>query len=309
MKKTFLFLLAMLPFMAWAQGDTLIDQSQFVTEPGAVNGYDISRLHPDHVSYGPGINFDYGYMLCDDFELTGDSHITGLEVYGYQSYTTTTSTMTGLYFVIYDQNPMSGGEPIWGDLVTNRMTATEWTGCYRCGHSGSNPNNTERPIMSVTASDLDIALPAGKYYLAWGLTGSAEYGPYGMPVCIPGQAVTGDALQYDGAGWWRELYLDQNYQCPVGAAFILFGYNDPTGLSDNESHFALSPNPTNGMVNIEAPDLRHVTVRNLTGQIVYDTEASGDSLQLDLGQFKSGVYLVQISTSEAIETRRVTLVK
>ena len=217
--------------------------------------------------------------------------------------------MTGLYFVIYDQNPMNGAEPIWGDLVTNRMTATSWTKCYRCGHSGSNPNNTERPIMSITALNLDIPLPAGKYYLAWGLTGSAEYGPYGMPVCIEGQATTGNAMQFDGAGWWRDLYLDQNYECPVGAAFILYGYDDLTSVSETESRFSLSPNPTNGMVNIEACDLRRVTVRNLTGQVVYDTEVSGDTFNLDLGRFKSGVYLVQIGTSEAVETRRVTVVK
>ncbi|MBR0177358.1 MAG: hypothetical protein IJQ11_08015 [Bacteroidales bacterium] len=81
----FTFLIALLPCLAWVQNDTvLVDQAQFVTEPSVFNGYDISRLHPEHVSFGPGINFQYGYMLADDFTLETDATITEFEVYANQ---------------------------------------------------------------------------------------------------------------------------------------------------------------------------------------------------------------------------------
>ena len=313
MKRLLLFLLAFLPCLAWSQTDTILfDQAQFVTEPGAFNGYDVSRLHPEHVSYGPGINFQHGYMMADDFTLEATSTITELEVYAYISYSPTTSPMTGLYFVIYDGSPMDGGEVIWGDLETNRMTATEWTQCYRCGHSGSNPTNAERPIMSVTASGLDIKLEAGKYYIAYGVTGNGEYGPYGIPVTIAGEPATGDAMQYDGDGWWRNLYMDQNYNCPAGAAFRLSGIVEkPTSCKESTSlsEISLHPNPTCGMVHLEAKDLRRVTVTNLVGQVLLDMPLNGDQCELDLSRFNAGVYAVRIATATGISTRRVTVTR
>lgn len=313
MKRHLLFFLAFLPCLAWSQADTILfDQAQYVTEPGAFNGYDISRLHPEHVSFGPGINFAYGYMLADDFTLDAAATINELEVYAYQSYSPTTSTMTGLYFQIYDGSPMDGGQVVWGDLTTNRMTATAWTECFRCGHSGSNPTNNERPIMSITASGLGIQLEAGTYYIAWGVTGTGEYGPYGIPVTIAGEPATGDAMQYDGNGWWRELYMDQNYNCPAGAAFRLSGtVETPTSCKENISlsEIGLHPNPTCGKVHIEAKDLRRVTVTNLVGQVLLDMPLNGDQCELDLSRFDAGVYAVRIATATGIATRRVTMAR
>ncbi len=306
-------LIALLPCLAWAQNDTvLVDQAQFVTEPSVFNGYDISRLHPEHVSFGPGINFQYGYMLADDFTLETDATITELEVYAYQSYSPTTSTMTGLYFQIFDGNPGNGGQVIWGDQTTNRMTGTNWTHCYRCGHSGSNPTNDERPIMSVTASGLDIPLEAGTYYVAWGVTGSGEYGPYGIPVTKRDEPATGDALHYDGNGWWRDLYMDQNSNCPAGAAFLLKGIVEkPTDCEESrmDESVCLFPNPTQGQVRIDAEDLRHVIVTNIVGQVLLDIPTSGNRFELDLSHLGAGTYLVRVVTETSIVAKRLTVVR
>lgn len=317
MKRQLLLLLALVPCMAWTQiqpNDSLsvlVDQSQFVTEPGAFNGYDISRLHPEHVQYGPGINFAYGYMLADDFTLEQASRIEEIEVYGYQSYSTTNSTFTGLYIQIYNGNPMQDGQVVWGDLTTNRMTSTAWTECYRCGHSGSNPTNDERPIMSVKASDLGIELEAGTYFLAWGLTGDSElYGPYGIPVTIAGQAATGDALQYDGAGWWRELYMDQNYSCSAGAAFLIKGTtNNPTSVLEEDSNIAVYPTVTRNSVKIEAKELRGIAVMDLLGRKLFETSPRTDAYDLDLGAYDDGLYIIRITTANGVGAHRVRVRK
>jgi hypothetical protein len=200
--------------------DVLFDQAIFVTHPGVMaGGADASNLESEQTSFGPNVNWGAGsgtyYLLADDFTLTADSHITGFEVYGYQTGSSTTSTITGLYAQIYDGNPMTGGTAIWGDNATNLMTATAWTNCYRT----SGLSGTTRPIMSVTADGLSIDLAAGTYYLVWGLTGTLSSGPWGQPVAILGQNVTGDALQKTSSGW-QNMTLGTPQ---AGAAFLITG--------------------------------------------------------------------------------------
>ena len=69
------------------------------------------------------------------------------------------------------------------------------------------------------------------------------------------------------------------------------------------------PNPTTGIVNIEANGMNHLTVVNALGQIVFDTNISGDQYQMNLGQFKAGVYMVRITTEEGVSVKRVTVAK
>ena len=55
--------------------------------------------------------------------------------------------------------------------------------------------------------------------------------------------------------------------------------------------------------------MTHLTVVNALGQIVFDTNISGDQYQMNLGQFKAGVYMVRITTEEGVSVKRVTVVK
>ena len=161
------------------------------------------------------------------------------------------------------------------------------------------------------ASDLGIELEAGTYFLAWGLTGDSElYGPYGIPVTIAGQAATGDALQYDGAGWWRELYMDQNYNCPAGAAFLMLGTtNTPTDVSENALDIAVYPTVTRSSVRIEAKELCGVAVTDMLGRKLFETSPRTDAYDLDLSAYQEGLYMVRITTANGVGTRRIRLVR
>ena len=202
----------------------LFDQSQIITNPGAgANGCDVAALQGGQSSFGPNVNWAYGngnyYLLADDFTLETDATINEIEVYAYQTGSSTTSTFNGMYIQIYDGNPMNGGQVVWGDNATNVMTASAFTGIYRT--SSNDLTNSQRPIMSVTASDLNIALPAGQYWLQWGLTGTLSSGPWGMPVCIAGQTITGDGLHKQDAGW--VALTDGSTSDPYGVAFKISG--------------------------------------------------------------------------------------
>ena len=446
---------------------TVIYEPHFVTDPGAMaNGADASWTKGSQTTWGPNCNNGSSYKLGDDFTLDAATTISEIEVYGYQTGSTTTSTFTGLYAQIYNGAPNAGGTVVWGDETTNIMTATSFTNCYR--GTDNDASGTTRPIMAITASGLNISLEAGTYYLVWSLTGSASSGPWAAPEALPSVGNTGNGLQYNGSAWTS--LTDSGSSTPYGGAFKLVGEGGTPGpgpipgefgilgayvfrngelisgttplttttfvdtdapAGDNEycvrvvydgaldtTYFAMScpvcaeveyecipvnnlvaeytynsaddygvtltwdceyaddvlyynifysdtivsgiteleyyvemtgnpgeytfsvtavypncesepvyadvnvtsvndingkvvlyPNPTNSNVTIEAAGMKHITVVNALGQVVYDTDVNADMLQLNLGQYKPGIYMVRINTEEGMSVKRVTVVK
>ena len=82
-----------------------------------------------------------------------------------------------------------------------------------------------------------------------------------------------------------------------------------TSVTDINDEVALYPNPTNGMVTIEAAGMNHIAVVNALGQVVYSADVNTDMTQLNLGQFNAGIYMVRISTENGVGVKRVTVVK
>lgn len=195
----------------------------FVTDPGAMeNGADASWLKGSQSTWGPNINWASSYKIGDDFSIETTTTINEIEVYGYQTGSEPVSSFTGLYVVIYDGNPMTGGQIIWGDYNENIMTNTSFTNCYR-GSNGEVSAMT-RPIMSITATGLNIQLQPGEYYLVWGLTGSLQSGPWGQPHCEPEIGNLGNGIQYQPNNGWAYL-TDSGSSEPYGMAFKLTGFS------------------------------------------------------------------------------------
>ncbi len=85
---------------------------------------------------------------------------------------------------------------------------------------------------------------------------------------------------------------------------------DCTGLEeDGENIISLYPNPTTSKVNIEAEDLKHITICNQLGQTIYEGNASGDTFEYDFGKHEDGVYLIHIETAIGGATKRVIIRK
>ena len=195
----------------------------YVTDPGAMaDGADASWYKNGQSTLGPMANWNSGsgeyYWLADQFTLSAATTINEIEVYGYQTGSSTTSTFTGLYAQIFDGAPDAGGTVVWGSTTENIMTATAFTNCYR---GGGTPTATTRPIMSITASGLNIEFEAGTYYLAYSLTGSSSSGPYGVPRCEPTVGNTGNGLQKKSSGW--SALIDGAAQTPYGCAMFISG--------------------------------------------------------------------------------------
>ena len=236
----------------------------FVTDAGAMsNGGDASWVKGSQSTFGPGCQQANGNRIGDSFTLTAATMITEIEVYGYQTGSSTTSTFTGLYAQIYNGNPMNGGQVIWGDEDTNIMTATAFTNCYR-GSDGDSTGTT-RPIMSVTASGLNIELGAGTYYLVYQLNGTGSSGPWGVPHAEPGIGNTGNGIQWLGSNnGWQNL-LDSGTNEPYGVSFRLSNGNTTIGAMVYRENELLGFTSDNSFLDEGETNVHEYTIRVVYG--------------------------------------------
>ena len=190
----------------------LWDNGTIINSPGTgAGGADESVIPAGGSSYGFGMNQGAGYSVADDFTVGTNWTVNSITFQGYQTNSGNTSTFTGLYFRIYNGDPSAGGTVVFGDLTTNRMTSTNFSGIYRVNAPGE---GTARPVMNIVCDGLNINLAPGTYWIEWAATGSLASGPW-----IPNTAAAvGNALQ-NQVGPWAALVNPG----PVDLPFIISG--------------------------------------------------------------------------------------
>jgi hypothetical protein len=212
--------------MSGSRSRTLLyDNGPFINSPGTgPNGTDQSILQNTTLgmnTLGAGIQFVSGNRMADDIVVDETWTVEAITVYGYQTGSPTTSTMTGGYVQVWDGDPTAGGQVIWGDVVTNRMASTAWTNSYRL--SEGTPGTT-RPVMSIVMATPGLVLEPGTYWIDYTLDGSLASGPWAPPITINGQAVTGNAKQFLGASSTWQDFLDTGTGTPAqGLPFLIEG--------------------------------------------------------------------------------------
>ena len=56
--------------------------------------------------------------------------------------------------------------------------------------------------------------------------------------------------------------------------------------------------------------MSHITIVNYVGQVVYDAEITDqNALTLNTGSYDAGIYVVRITTSNGVVTKRMTITK
>ena len=56
---------------------------------------------------------------------------------------------------------------------------------------------------------------------------------------------------------------------------------------------SIYPNPTDGVINIISQGEQCVTIYNMTGQSIFESQCSGE-LQIDMKRFGAGIYAVKV---------------
>ena len=110
----------------------------------------------------------------------------------------------------------------------------------------------------------------------------------------------GCAAVYQNSAWYDPIGLNGFYE---------FIEAEPTSVSEVGSLVsAVYPNPTQGVVKIEAEGLKTISVFNMAGAKVFETSANGDVFEYDFSHQGAGVYLIKMETAKGIETKRVTFI-
>ena len=73
-----------------------------------------------------------------------------------------------------------------------------------------------------------------------------------------------------------------------------------------ENVASVYPNPSNGLLKIEAENLRNISIFNSIGQKMFESPVSGNEFEYNFGG-ANGMYLIRVETDKGIETRKVTI--
>lgn len=79
-----------------------------------------------------------------------------------------------------------------------------------------------------------------------------------------------------------------------------------------EASISVYPNPNSGQFSINTPentDQFTVYVYSVTGELVYSSDFSGNTAQIDLSNAASGIYTVKVQTATGISTQMITISK
>lgn len=256
----------------------LYDNGPLVTTPGGgAGGNDISELQVSlgMSTLGFGHQWASGNSVADDFTVGGFGwQIDDITVFAYQTGSGTTSALTGVYMQIWDGSPDDpASSVVWGDLTTNRLSATSWTNIYRVADTSQ--SDTQRPIMRAVAS-VGATLAAGNYWVEWSVDGSGASGPWAPPISILGTPATGNAMQ--NTGTWVPAQ-DTGTLDPQGLPFIIEGnVVGPPPPPPQGSFFVVDEN-ANQLYSVD-PD---TAVATYIGPTVEDPSFSGMAFDTSTG--------------------------
>ena len=109
----------------------------------------------------------------------------------------------------------------------------------------------------------------------------------------------GCAAAYQNSAWYDPFGLNGFYE---------FIEAEPTAVAADENTIStVYPNPTKGVVKIEAEGLKTISVFNMVGAKVFETFVGGNAFEYDFSHQGAGVYLIKMETTKGVETKRVTV--
>ena len=103
------------------------------------------------------------------------------------------------------------------------------------------------------------------------------------------------------------FYVDAQYgmSCPASVVYAV----QPESVEENAIINAIYPNPTSGDLHINATAMKHISIINTMGQVVYNQDVNTDETVINMAKFESGVYMVNIITENGTSVKRITVTK
>ena len=109
-------------------------------------------------------------------------------------------------------------------------------------------------------------------------------------------------LGIDGYGWMDVASVSSEVYSWLAWVYV-DGYD---WIGESNESIAVYPNPTTGNLNISALGINHITVLNTLGQVVYDSDADGNTTTLDMSHYQAGVYMIRVTTENGESVKLIT---
>jgi hypothetical protein len=188
-------------------------------------------------TFGFGHQIVSNNSIADDFTLSSAAKIDSIVFFAYQTGSTTTSTINDVRMQIWNGPPDNGiSTVIFGDLTTNRLTSSTWSGTYRVLETTL--GNTDRPIMrNICKFVVPINLTAGTYWIEWQTGGTLSSGPWASMRTPLNVAASGNGKQRIAAVWMDALEGGTNSS--QGFPFMIFGSLNVAQITGGLSYLTL----------------------------------------------------------------------
>ena len=204
-----------------------------------------------------------------------------------------------------------GGE---NGLYSNESCATSGS-CYAPTDFTFEYNNNYKPKLKWTRPENHDGLSG--YYI---FRKDGEEGTYQRIKMTGANATsyTDNSLSVDGHYYYKIQAYYQNMDCFSAPAywindhnqFYLHVYYSADAIDEQaESSISIFPNPTTSRFTVEGASMNHISVYNMVGQKVYERECRGESVDINLNDVETGIYMVRISTDNGEVTKRITVIR
>ena len=105
-----------------------------------------------------------------------------------------------------------------------------------------------------------------------------------------------------------EAYQNSSWYDPSGTNGFTEFIEDCSAVSEVAPIVsAVYPNPTYGLVKIEAENIKSVSIFNILGEKVFEGSADGNAFEYDFSHQTAGVYFIKVETAKGVETKKVTV--
>jgi len=163
------------------------------------------------------------------------------------------------------------------------------------------------------STEVDVLYEPNSTYAASGNTGSPDEFFWTLTPEEAGEISV--AMNKATVTWSNEYKGEANLsvkafnQCGQDENSMTVNVKNSTGVDENALDIKVYPNPTNGIVSIEAEGLQRISVTNTMGQTLLDRETQASHAQVDMTQLGTGTYLIRIQTDAGTLTKRVNVIR
>jgi hypothetical protein len=178
------------------------------------------------------------------------------------------------------------------------MDGSEWYNTVSAASSGQLDGNWNLRIFTETGGTPTTSIVPNKYNVFFDgeIVGATAQPTF--TYVAPDREMHNYAVMWVSSNYDMSCIMDIDYAATCD------------GIEENDDVVnSIYPNPTSAELYINATAMKHVTVFNAMGQMVYDQDVDADNVVLHMNQYEAGVYMVNVITENGSSVKRVTVVK